>query len=279
MTSFRLNILVKGGFFMKEFLINFITRNKVWLIIVGSMLVVIIASSVTFVYVYQNKEDDCTTTELLSVSTSTLDSAIEEDETEEDDSSSGDYVYIDIKGAVENPGVYKVDSNAIINDAITLAGGFSSDAVTTNINLSKKVSDEMVIYVYKTSDYENVDVCIVESLTEEAETSSSIKTDDIYIDDYTSNYESVIESEYSECVESCIESSSSSSTSETSGLININTASLSELMTLSGIGESKAEAIISYREQYGGFSSTDELTNVSGIGDSTYDAIKDLITV
>ena len=64
-----------------------------------------------------------------------------------------------------------------------------------------------------------------------------------------------------------------------SGLVDINTATRDQLMTLSGIGESKADAIISYREEQGGFSTEDDLKKVSGIGDGTYEKIKDKITV
>ena len=62
-------------------------------------------------------------------------------------------------------------------------------------------------------------------------------------------------------------------------LININTASASELMELNGIGETKAEAIIAYREEHGAFGSTEEIMQVSGIGQGTFDKIKDEITV
>lgn len=63
------------------------------------------------------------------------------------------------------------------------------------------------------------------------------------------------------------------------GKININTASLDELMTLPGIGEQKASRIIEYRTAYGDFFSTDEIMEVSGIGDKIYENIKDMITV
>ena len=62
-------------------------------------------------------------------------------------------------------------------------------------------------------------------------------------------------------------------------LININTDNQEQLMTLPGIGESKAAAIITYREENGRFSSKEDIKNVSGIGEATYANLKDLITV
>ena len=59
----------------------------------------------------------------------------------------------------------------------------------------------------------------------------------------------------------------------------LNTATKEELMTLSGIGESKAEAIIKYREDNGTFKTIEEIKNVSGIGDAAFEKIKDSITV
>ena len=63
------------------------------------------------------------------------------------------------------------------------------------------------------------------------------------------------------------------------GTININTASKSELISLPGIGEVKAQAIIDYREKYGAFYSTEEIMNVKGIGEKTYANLKDLICI
>lgn len=63
------------------------------------------------------------------------------------------------------------------------------------------------------------------------------------------------------------------------GKININTAGVEELMTLSGIGKAKAEAIIRYREEQGHFSSIDEIQNVEGIKEGTFQKLKDQITV
>ena len=66
---------------------------------------------------------------------------------------------------------------------------------------------------------------------------------------------------------------------DSNGKININTASLDELMGLDGIGEKKAQAIIDYRYENGRFNSIEELTNVSGIGEKTFEKNKDRITV
>ena len=63
------------------------------------------------------------------------------------------------------------------------------------------------------------------------------------------------------------------------GLININTANLVTLMTLPGVGESKAQAIIDYRNSVGLFKATSELVNVSGIGEKTYEQLHKKITV
>ena len=61
--------------------------------------------------------------------------------------------------------------------------------------------------------------------------------------------------------------------------VNINSASKEELMNLSGVGEAKADAIIAYREENGGFSSIDEIMNISGIKEGVFNSIKDLICV
>lgn len=64
---------------------------------------------------------------------------------------------------------------------------------------------------------------------------------------------------------------------EKDDLVSINTATKEELMTLTGIGESKAESIIEYREENGEFKNLEDIMNVSGIGESAYSKIKDHI--
>ena len=172
-------------------------------------------------------------------------------------------VFVDVKGAVNTPGVYEIDSSKRIIDAINLAGGLASSANTINLNLSKKVEDEMYIVVYNTKqieDYKNGDTNNISCAAKECVCPDSLNK---------------------ACISSSTNSSSKTSTtkSKTSSKISINTALKEELMTLSGIGETKALAIIKYREENGAFKSIQDIKNVSGIGNSLYEKIKDNITL
>ena len=75
------------------------------------------------------------------------------------------------------------------------------------------------------------------------------------------------------------EENSGESRAEETGKINLNTASKEELMTLGGIGETKAESILRYREEHGRFQSIEEIQKVEGIKAGTYEKIKDRIMV
>ena len=154
--------------------------------------------------------------------------------------------YVDIKGAVKKPGVYQVNDSMIVNDLIKLAGGLNKNAYTKNINLATKLKEGMVIYIYNKNELTN-------------STSNIIKSDIT-------------------CTTQIIEYKDNQTTSVSDGLININTASKEDLMTLTGIGESKAIAIIEYRNKTP-FKTIEDLMNVSGIGESAFAKIKSSITV
>ena len=162
---------------------------------------------------------------------------------------------VDIKGAINNPGVYKVPVGTRVNDVINAAGGLTDNADTSLINLSKLVIDEMVIIIYTKDEVQN---------------SNLVNT--------------VIKVVEKECVcpnienDSCINDKITDTITGGNGKVNINTASMDELSKLDGIGESKAQAIIKYREENGNFKTIEDITNVSGIGSSVYEKIKDNIT-
>lgn len=164
---------------------------------------------------------------------------------------------VDIKGAVNNPGVYTVDSNSIINDIINLAGGLKNNASTKYLNLSKKVTNEMVINIYTNYEISQMNT------PPKSECQTSKET-------------------LNECKNSSIITPSKENTKKdepeiSSKKISINNGTKEELMTLSGIGESKANAIIEYRTTNGPFKKLEDITNVSGIGKEAFEKIKDNI--
>ena len=180
--------------------------------------------------------------------------------------------HVDIKGAVAAPGVYQVEEGSIINDVIALAGGFKEDAYQEGINLSKKVSDEMVIYVYTTNEIK-ANSNKTENSGTTTKTTNTCNTTSYNINDCVEKTESVIIPSKNG------ENSVNQEDSTTSKLININAASKEELTTLSGIGDAKAQAIIEYRKTNGNFKAIEDILNVNGIGDAIFTKIKDYITV
>lgn len=145
-------------------------------------------------------------------------------------------IFVDIKGAVKNEGVYELSNGSRVTDLVKKAGGFTEDADKKSVNLAEKLVDEAVVYVAR----------IGEDVTP-ATTPSQANNG---IDQDTS-----------------------------SDQINLNTATLEQLQTISGIGAKRAQDIIDYRESNGGFSSIDDLKNVSGIGEKTLEKLKAEVTV
>lgn len=176
-------------------------------------------------YIYWNK----TTVEEENVSYSTVVTNTESEEKIEKNESN-DVVIVDIKGEINNPGVYELTKEKRIKDAIDAAGGLKENADTSKINLSQKLKDQMMIVIPK----------IGEQLKQNS------------AEQYNENNKKIV---------------------------NINTASKEELMTINGIGETKAKAIISYRENKGEFTKIEDITKVNGIGKSTFEKIKENIEV
>jgi len=200
-----------------------------------------------------------------------------------DDKEVVEYIYVDIKGYVNKPGVYKVEKNGNkrISDLITLAGGLKKDANTSVINLSTKLKDEMVVIIYSNKQIEDF-IKTKDALKDKLEIcdKEEVKNDGcITEDDIDNKFESNNKEDISDKNGSNTNNNSSDDNNEnTSEKVNVNTASLEELMTLSGIGESKAMAIINYRNEVGLFEKIEDIKNVSGIGDSAFEKIKDSIT-
>lgn len=161
-------------------------------------------------------------------------------------------VIVDVKGEVTTPGVYELTSKNTVIDAINKAGGLTKNSDTSNINLSKKLMSEMVIIVYSKLQIKKMN---------------------------TQN-----EITCPPCNNACIQKADEKSklnineTNKINGQVNINSASLEQLQTLTGIGPSKASAIIEYRQKTT-FKTIEDIKNVPGIGQSAFEKIKDQITV
>ena len=175
-------------------------------------------------------------------------------------------VKIDIKGMVNKPGVYELLEGERVWDVIVKAGGLADGANTSYINLSKKVTDEMVIIIYSNDE--------VDKFKEEKDNVVYIKYECECIDNINDACINEKDTVNTNGVEKKKESNKEG---KSDGLVSINTATKEELMTLSGVGESKAEAIISYREENGLFEKLEDIMNVSGIGQAAYSKIKDNI--
>lgn len=162
-----------------------------------------------------------------------------------DDSDSKLYIYV--SGAVKNPGVYCVSSETRVYQVIELAGGMTEKACKDYLNLAEKVYDGQQIKVITKSQYKQLQT----ASGNVNETKASGDNSD----------------------------SQGSVTGGDSLQVNINKATVQELTSLPGIGETKAKAIVTYREEQGSFSTIEDIKNVSGIGDSTFANIKAMITV
>lgn len=183
--------------------------------------------------------------------------------------------YCDIKGSVNNPGVYEIRENETINDIIKKAGGLKKDSITDNINLSKLVKDEMVIYIHSKSELKKANElnnCMCEPIIKYTEcedlTNEKITTTTKPIEVKETTTNKIVET--TETV---------TTTKIFNEKININTATLEELMKLNGLGESKANKIIEYRNNNGLFETLEDLLKVDGIGNKTFENLKDYIEV
>ena len=161
------------------------------------------------------------------------------EEVQENKIENNNTIVVHIAGAVENSGIQKLPEDSRIADAIEAAGGITSEANIDNINLAQKIADGQKIYIPSINDDE-----ITEKPVEIIEEPKPLEAE-----------------------------------TKTSEKVNINTATQTELETLSGIGPSTAMKIIEYRKENGNFKNIEEIQNVSGLGEAKYAQIKDQITI
>lgn len=151
-------------------------------------------------------------------------------------------VVVHVDGMVASPGVYQLQGATLrINDAVEAAGGLVEGADTSRLNLAEPISDGEKVHVPAVGEGD--------ATAGEAAVSTSG------------------------------ESSGSGPSASTDGIVNINTATATELTTLPGVGDATAAEIVRDREANGAFTSVEDLMRVSGIGEKKFAKLKDKIRV
>lgn len=243
---------------MEEFrykFLNYLKTINYKKFIIPSFLLLINLTSSIFLFTMINRKEE----KIESASKITYDAPVIEEiektdeepqeeikESNECSNDNEDKIFIDIKGSVKTPGVYELNTNSRVTDAIKASGGLNKDANTRYINLSKRLEDGDVIIIYSNKEIEE-----------------------------SQKQENIIEVP---CDCSNIKNEIKEETNPSNNKININTASLEELQTLNGIGESKAISIIEYRTSNGKFKSIEEIKNIKGISEKVFSQIKENIT-
>ena len=150
--------------------------------------------------------------------------------------------YVHVCGAVYAPGVYALAPGSRVYEALLLAGGLTEEACEQSINQAELLWDGEMIFV---------------------PTEEEAKDGAVGVRPYASAGVSAAQGEQE----------------PSDGRIDLNTAGAAELMTLPGIGQTKAESILAYREKNGAFSTVEEIMQVDGIKEGLYTRIKDKIRV
>jgi len=178
----------------------------------------------------------------VALSLKKQDSAIEIIPVEEEQASE---IFIHVAGAVEKPGLYKLSSDSRVNDALVSAGGLSAEAdrkwFNETVNLAQKLSDGVKLYI---------------PYNGETSLRSDLKEGRTFTGTVAGKQTSIF-------------------SQEAQGKININSASVSELDSLSGIGPAYAQRIIDSRP----FDKIEDIMKVPGIGEGVFEKIKDKIDV
>ena len=162
-------------------------------------------------------------------------------------------IYVDVCGAVANPGVFQLAAGSRVFQAIEAAGGYLPEAAQTCVNRAGVLTDGQQLYILTHEEME----------LQGLDPAEIVKASDGQMN-------------------------GSAGTGQNTGMtaqvqqdnrININTADEAQLTTLTGIGATRAQAIIAYREENGPFAAIEDIMNVQGIKEGTFAKIKDEIVV
>ena len=162
-------------------------------------------------------------------------------------------IYVDVCGAVANPGVFQLAAGSRVFQAIEAAGGYLPEAALTCVNRAGVLTDGQQLYILTQEEMERQGLDPAEmSRASDGQMNGSAGTG---------------------------QNTGMAAQVQQDNRININTADEAQLTTLTGIGATRAQAIIAYREENGPFAAIEDIMNVQGIKEGTFAKIKDEIVV
>ena len=162
-------------------------------------------------------------------------------------------IYVDVCGAVANPGVFQLAAGSRVFQAIEAAGGYLPEAALTCVNRAGVLTDGQQLYILTQEEMERQGLDPAEmSGASDGQMNGSAGTG---------------------------QNTGIAAQAQQDNRININTADEAQLTTLTGIGATRAQAIIAYREENGPFVAIEDIMNVQGIKEGTFAKIKDEIVV
>ena len=162
-------------------------------------------------------------------------------------------IYVDVCGAVANPGVFQLAAGSRVFQAIEAAGGYLPEAALTCVNRAGVLTDGQQLYILTQEEMERQGRDPVEMAgASDGQMNGSAGTG---------------------------QNTGMNAQVQQDNRININTADEAQLTTLTGIGATRAQAIIAYREENGPFAAIEDIMNVQGIKEGTFAKIKDEIVV
>lgn len=228
---------------------------------IGVCVAVILICIVVCVFFDTDAENDYNNLEIIENVDNTNNIEVKEEMSEEK------VIYIHITGEVVNPGVIVAKEGDRIKDVVEQAGGLTSEADTSKVNLAFKVSDGQKIVIPNIKEKNEEDNNV---LNKERKTSNSTEQNNVY---GQNNNKTVKNNNYviEDSGENIVVDGTKAKNEEK---VNINTATQTELETLTGIGPSTASKIIEYRKENGSFKTIEDIKNVKGIGDAKYKKIK-----
>lgn len=242
-------------------MIDFLKQRKI-IIIIGILVIILVGWKIYDSRSFENlNSEDILVSDIKdnvkSDSKNKNDKEFNEEKVEEEN-----FMAVHVTGEVKNPSVVRVKEGSRIEDIIKAAGGLTENADITDVNLAFVVEDGMKIRIPSNDNEDSKKNNSGEEVDEKEKNQIESKNNEYITQD--SGKGVIVSNESNEL---------------SSSIVNINTASQTELEELPGIGPSISSRIIEYRNQKGNFKKIEDVKNVTGIGDSKFEKIKDLIKV